>query len=146
MPPVEPPFSLSLCRLAPPTCPVGLGHGHEGDHHCGAQFTDCVRMVHFERSVLSHVPTSSTVEVAQDPKASFKVSRQKTALAPAQEEVVELYGKRSPGVVAVLLTRIDNALSYPGSHARLRTTNMLEGVCLSRQRGGRMWWGFSPTR
>jgi hypothetical protein len=42
-------------------------------------------MVHFERSTLSHVPTSSTVGVAQDSKAIFKVSRQKTALAPAQE-------------------------------------------------------------
>jgi len=40
-------------------------------------------MVHFERSVLSHVPTSSMVEVVEDPKATFKVSRQKTALAPA---------------------------------------------------------------
>jgi hypothetical protein len=38
-----------------------------------------------ERSVLSYVPTSLTVEVAQAPKAIFKVSRQKTALAPAQE-------------------------------------------------------------
>jgi putative transposase len=42
-------------------------------------------MVHFERSVLSHLPTSSMVEVVQDPKAIFKVSRQKMALAPAQE-------------------------------------------------------------
>ena len=42
-------------------------------------------MVYFERSVVSHVPTSSTVEVAQNPKAISKVSRQKTALAPAQE-------------------------------------------------------------
>jgi hypothetical protein len=79
------PSCPSLCRFALPTCPIGLGREHERDHHCGTQFTDCVRMVHFERSVLSHVPTSSTVEVAQDPKAIFKVSRQKTALAPAQE-------------------------------------------------------------
>jgi putative transposase len=42
-------------------------------------------MVHFERSMLSHVPTSSMLEVVLDPKAIFKVSRQKTALAPAQE-------------------------------------------------------------
>jgi len=42
-------------------------------------------MVHFERSVLSHVPTSSMVEVVQDPKVISKVSRQKMALAPAQE-------------------------------------------------------------
>ena len=80
MPPAKPP---SLCRLAPPTCPIGLGRGHKRDHHCGTLFTDRVRMVHFERSVLSHVPTSSMVEVVEDPKATFKVSRQKTALAPA---------------------------------------------------------------
>jgi hypothetical protein len=33
-------------------------------------------MVHFERSVLLHVPISSMVEVVQDPKAIFKVSCQ----------------------------------------------------------------------
>jgi putative transposase len=96
----------------------------------GVGWQRCV--VHFERSVLSHVPTSSTVEVTQDLKAIFKVSRQKTARALA-EEFVELYGKRFPRVVAVLLAGIDDALSYPGSHhARLRTTNMLESVCLRR--------------
>jgi hypothetical protein len=82
MPPAESPFSMSPCA-ADVSCRAG--RGHEGDHYCGVQFTDCVRMVHFERSVLSHVPTSSTVEVAQDPKASFKVSLRKTALVPAQE-------------------------------------------------------------
>jgi putative transposase len=49
----------------------------------GVGWQMCV--VHFKLSLLSHVPTSSTVEVAQDPKAIFKVSRQKTAPAPAQE-------------------------------------------------------------
>jgi hypothetical protein len=51
---------ISLCRLAPPsTCPVWLGRGHEGDHHRGPQFTDCVRMVHFMRNALSLVPKAA---------------------------------------------------------------------------------------
>jgi len=81
MPRAEPPFSL--CRLAPSTCPVRLGRGHEGDHHRSPQFTDCVRMVHFKRNVLSHVPASSMGEVAEDLSAIFKLSRQKSALVPA---------------------------------------------------------------
>jgi hypothetical protein len=105
------PSRPSLCRVALPTYPIGLVRAQERDHHCGTPFTGCVRMVHFERSVLSHLPTSSKVEVVQDPKAICKVSRQKTALVAAQEEFVELYEKCSPGVVALLLTEIDDALS-----------------------------------
>ncbi len=120
---------LFLCRLAPSTCRVWLGRGHEGDHHRGPQYTDCVRKVHFERNVLSHVPASSMAEVAQDLKAVFKVRRQKTAQALAGE-FVELYGKRFPKAVAVFEAGIGDALtylSYPGSHhIRIRTTNMLE--------------------
>jgi len=93
----------------------------------GVQWQRCV--VHFERNVLSHVPASSTAEVAQDLKAVFKVRREKTARALV-EEFVELYGKRFPKVVAVFEAGIGDALSYlgfPGSHhARIRTTNMLE--------------------
>ena len=93
----------------------------------GVGWQRCV--VHFERNVLAHVPASSMVEVAQDLKAIFKVRRQKTARALA-EEFVELYGKRFPRAVAVFEAGIDDALSYlsyPGSHhARIRTTNMLE--------------------
>src|SRR5215212_1235637 len=93
----------------------------------GVGWQGCV--VHFERNVLSHVPASSTAEVAQDLKALFKVRREKTARALA-EEFVELYGKRFPKAVAVFEAGIDDALSYlgyPGSHhARLRTANILE--------------------
>jgi len=93
----------------------------------GVRWQRCV--VHFERNVLSCVPASSMAEVAQDLKAVFKVRREKTARALA-EEFVELYGKRFPKAVAVFEAGIDDALSYlgyPGSHhARLRTTNMLE--------------------
>jgi putative transposase len=93
----------------------------------GAQWQRCV--VHFERNVLSHVPSSAMAEVAQDLKALFKVRRAKTAQALA-EEFVELYGKRFPKAVAVFEAGIEDALTYlsfPGSHhARLRTTNMLE--------------------
>jgi len=83
-------------------------------------------MVHFERNVLSHVPTTSMEEVAYDLKAIFKVRRENSALALAAE-FIELYGKRFPRAVAVFEAGIDNALSYvsyPGSHhVRIRTTN-----------------------
>ena len=86
-------------------------------------------MVHFERNVLSSVPTTSMAEVAEDIKAIFKVRRQKRARALA-EEFVELYGGRLPKAVSVFKAGIDDALTYlryPGSHhARIRTTNMLE--------------------
>jgi putative transposase len=93
----------------------------------GAQWQRCT--VHFERNVLSHVPTSSVAEVAQDLKAIFRVRREKTAEVLA-EEFVELYGERFPKAVSVFEAGIWDALTYlsfPGSHhAKLRTTNMLE--------------------
>lgn len=95
----------------------------------GVDWQRCV--VHFERNVLSHVPASSTGEVAEDLKAIFKVRREKTARALA-EEFLKLYAKRFPKAVAVFEAGIGDALTYlgyPGSHhARLRTTNMLEGL------------------
>ena len=95
MPLTEPPLLLSLCRLAPWTCRVWLGRGHEGDHHHGPQSTDCVRMVHLQRNVLAHVPAAAMTEVSENLSAIFKVRRKKTALALA-EEFVDLYGKRFP--------------------------------------------------
>ena len=93
----------------------------------GAQWQRCI--VHFERSVLAHVPASEMSEVAEDLKTIFKVRREKTARALA-EEFVELYGGCFPKAVAVFEAGISDALTYlgyPGSHhARLRTTNMLE--------------------
>jgi putative transposase len=93
----------------------------------GVKWQRCV--VHFERNVLAHVPASSTAEVAEDLKAIFKVRRQKTAQALA-EEFVELHGKRFPKAISVFEAGIEDALSYlsfPGSHhARIRSTNMLE--------------------
>jgi transposase-like protein len=50
-------------------------------------------VVHFERNVLSSVPSSEISEVAKDFKAIFKVRREKTARALA-EEFAELYGSR----------------------------------------------------
>jgi putative transposase len=93
----------------------------------GVEWQRCV--VHFERNVLSHVPVSAMGEVAEDLKAIFKVRREKTALALA-EEFVELYGSRFPKAVSVFEAGMNDALAYlryPGSHhARIRTTNMLE--------------------
>jgi transposase-like protein len=93
----------------------------------GVGWQRCV--VHFERNVLAHVPASEMSEVAEDLKAIFKVRREKTAKALA-EEFVELYGGRFPKAVSVFEAGVEDALTYlryPGSHhARLRTTNMLE--------------------
>jgi putative transposase len=93
----------------------------------GAGWQRCA--VHFERNVLSHVPASEMSEVADDLKAVFKVRREKTARALA-EEFVELYAKRFPKAISVFEAGIEDALTYlsfPGSHhAKLRTTNMLE--------------------
>ena len=93
----------------------------------GVEWQRCI--VHFERNVLAHVPATSMGEVAEDLKAIFKVRREKTAKALA-EEFVELYGGRFPKAVAVFEAGIGDALThlgYPGSHhARIRTTNMLE--------------------
>jgi putative transposase len=106
---------------------------HEGikaavaDELPGAGWQQCT--VHFERNVLSHVPTTSIAEVAQDLKAIFKVRREKTARA-LTEHFVELYRGRFPKAVSVFEAGIGDALTYlsfPGSHhAKLRTTNMLE--------------------
>ncbi len=93
----------------------------------GAEWQRCV--VHFERNVLGHVPASSMAEVAEDLKAIFKVRREKTARALA-EEFVESHAKRFPKAVSVFEAGMEDALAYlryPGSHhARIRTTNMLE--------------------
>jgi putative transposase len=89
----------------------------------GAEWQRCV--VHFERNVLSHVPSTSMAEVAEDLKAILKVRRVKTAEALA-EEFVELYKKNYPKAVSVFEAGIEDALTYlsfPGSHhARIRTT------------------------
>jgi len=93
----------------------------------GAGWQRCV--VHFERNVLSSVPASAMSEVAEDLKAIFKVRREKTARALA-EDFAETYGDRFPKAVSVFEAGVSDALAYlsfPGSHhARLRTTNMLE--------------------
>ena len=93
----------------------------------GVEWQRCV--VHFERNVLSHVPASEMGEVAEDLKTIFKVRRERTARALA-EEFVELHGGRFPKAVSIFEAGISDAqtyLSYPGGHqARLRTTNMLE--------------------
>jgi len=93
----------------------------------GVEWQRCT--VHFQRNVLAHVPASAMGEVAEDLKAIFKVRREKTAKALA-EEFVGLYEKRYPKAIAVFEAGIGSALTYlryPGSHhARIRTTNVLE--------------------
>jgi putative transposase len=75
----------------------------------GAEWQRCV--VHFERNVLSSVPATEMSEVAEDLKAIFKVRRQKTARALA-EEFVEFYGKRFPKAISVFEAGIGDALTY----------------------------------
>jgi len=93
----------------------------------GVEWQRCV--VHFMRNVLSHVPAKAMSEVAEDLKAIFKVRREKTARALA-EEFIELHGKSFPKAVSVFEAGMEDALTYlryPGSHhARIRTTNVLE--------------------
>ena len=113
----------------------------------GVKWQRCV--VHFERNVLSHVPASSTAEVAEDLKAIFKVRRQKTALALA-EEFIELHGKRFPKAISVFEAGIGDALSYlsfPGSHhPRIRSTNMLERLFKEVKRRTRVVGVFPNER
>jgi transposase-like protein len=128
-----------------------ISDDHEGikkavsDELPGAEWQRCV--VHFERNVLSHVPSTSMAEVAQDLKAIFKVRRAKTAKALA-EEFVELYGKRFPKAISVFEAGIEDTLTYlsfPGSHhAKLRTTNMLERLFKEVKRRTRVV-GVFPT-
>ncbi len=57
-------------------------------------------------------------EVTEDLKAIFKVRRDKTAKAVA-EEFVKLYGSRFPKAVSVFEAGMSNALTYlryPGSY------------------------------
>jgi putative transposase len=93
----------------------------------GVDWQRCV--AHFMRNVLAHVLASAMGEVAEDLKAIFKVRREKTARALA-EEFVELHGERYPKAISVFEAGIGSALTYlryPGSHhARIRTTNALE--------------------
>jgi transposase-like protein len=102
-------------------------------------------IVHFERNVLSHVPTSSMTEIAEDLKAIFKVRREKTAHILV-EEFVELYSGRFPKAVSIFEAGISDALtylSYPGGHhARLRTTNILERLFKEVKRRTRVVGGF----
>ncbi|CAA9461221.1 MAG: Transposase [uncultured Rubrobacteraceae bacterium] len=80
-------------------------------------------------------------EVAGDLSAIFKVRREKTAEALA-EEFVSLYEKSYPKAVSVFEAGIEDAvtyLSYPGKHhARIRTTNMLERLFKEVKRRTRM--------
>lgn len=93
----------------------------------GVEWQRCI--VHFERNVLSHVPAKAMSEVSEDLRAIFKVRREKTARALA-EEFIELHGKSFPKAVSVFEAGMEDALTYlryPGSHhARIRTTNVLE--------------------
>ena len=113
----------------------------------GVKWQRCI--VHFERNVLAHVPASSTAEVAEDLKAVFKVRREKTARALA-EEYVELHGKRFPKAISVFEAGIEDALSYlsfPGSHhARIRSTNMLERLFKEVKRRTRVVGVFPNER
>ena len=62
--------------------------------------------------MLAYVPASSSMEeVAEDLKAIFKVRREKTARALA-EEFVELYRKDYPKAVCLFEAGMEEALTY----------------------------------
>lgn len=56
----------------------------------GVGWQRCV--VHFERNALSHVPASSTAEVAQELKAIFKVGREGLQVRPLLREGIRGVG------------------------------------------------------
>jgi putative transposase len=57
-------------------------------------------VAHFIGNVLAHVPASAIGEMGEDLKAVFKLRREKTARALA-EEFVELHGERYPKAISV---------------------------------------------
>ncbi len=61
-------------------------------------------------NVLCHVPAKAMSEVAEDLKAIFKVRREKTARALA-EEFIELHGKSFPKAASVFELGMENALT-----------------------------------
>jgi putative transposase len=93
----------------------------------GVEWQRCV--VHFQRNVLVYVPAQAMADVAEDLSAIFKVGREKTSLALA-EEFVDLHWRCFPKATSVFEAGISDTvtyLSYPGSHhTRLRSTNMPE--------------------
>jgi Transposase, Mutator family len=104
----------------------------------GVERQRCV--VHFERNVLSQVPSSSMAEVAEDLKVVFKVRREDSLARALAKESSELYGERFPKAVSLFERGIEDALTYlsfPASHhARLRTTNVLERLFKEDEGGG----------
>jgi len=94
----------------------------------GVGWQRCV--VHFERNVLAHVAASSMAEAAQDIKAVLKVRRQKTAEASAEEFISRALREELPQSRLSLRggDRGRPDLSMATREARIRTTNMLEGL------------------
>jgi putative transposase len=138
--------SLSGVRLAVSDDHEGIKAAVAGELP-GAEWQRCT--VHFQRNVLSHVPSSSMSEVAEDLSAIFKVSRHKTAEALA-EEFVSLYEKSYPKAVSIFKAGIWDALtylSYPGTHhARIRSTIMLERLFKEVKRRTRVVGVFPNER
>jgi putative transposase len=112
----------------------------------GVGWQRCV--VHFERNMLSHLPTSEMNEVAEDIKAVFKVRREETARALAAG-FVELYGVRFPKAVAIFEAGIEDALTYlsfPGTTTRGYVRPTCWSASSRRSSGERGWSGSSRTR
>ena len=122
---------FSLCRPAPSaTCLVWLGRGHEGDHHRGPQFTDCVRMVHFMRNLLGMVGHALRKELGTDLRTIFAAASRKQVLALASEIAQKWRGRGHEKVAEHLEEHIEECLTclaFPESYQRrIRTTNGLE--------------------
>ncbi len=96
----------------------------------GVGWQRCVVPASPERNVLSHVPSSLMAEVAEDLKAVFKVRREKTARALA-EEFVELYESRYPKAVSVFEAGVEDALTYLWACRGVTTPGYARRTCWS---------------
>jgi transposase-like protein len=120
---------FSLCRPALLARLVWLGRGHEGDHHRGPQFTDCVRMVHYSKNLLKLVGSKKRAQLAEGLREVFACPTRQTALEVAGE-LADRWRGSHPQVAEHIEEHIEECLSclaFPASHRkRIRTTNGLE--------------------
>ena len=106
-------------------------------------------IVHFERTVLAHIPQAEMKAVASDLKVIFQAARRETA----EELATSFYARYAevyPKAVAVLRRGLSEALTYtafPSSHHKyIRTTNGLERLFREVKRRTRVVGVFPNER
>ncbi len=124
---------FSLCRPALLARLVWLGRGHEGDHHRGPQFTDCVRMVHLMRNAHSLVPKAAQQMVGATIRTVFA---QPDAQSAHQQwlRVSEGFRHRFPRLSELMDEAEEDVLSYaafPAEHwQKIWSNNPLDVCCV----------------